>query len=134
MRKAIRRDVIAQQALKNGNDMLTAIGLGTGFFVAVAIWHVPLVELVAVGVLLKRTSNGITKIQQLFQQAVAVESPYLGVSASSPNSAGALERDRGRRPATLERDCCLEDISCSYADQRILHSVSIEIPAGSSRS
>ena len=62
VRKAIRRDVVAQQALKNGNDMLTAIGLGGGFFVAMAIWHVPLVELVAVGVLLKRTSNGMAKI------------------------------------------------------------------------
>ncbi len=130
VRKAIRRDVVAQQALKNGNDMLTAIGLGTGFFVAVAIWHVPLVELVAIGVLLKRTSNGMAKIQQLFQQAVAVESPYLEVSAFIAESAAALERDSGRRPATLEWDCCLEDVSFSHADQRILHSVSIEIPAG----
>ena len=47
-----------------------------------------------------------------------------------PNSARALERNSGRRQATLELDCCLEDVSFSYADQRILHSVSIEIPAG----
>ena len=68
VRKAIRRDVVAQQALKNGNDMLTALGLGTGFFVAVAIWHVPLVELVAIGVLLKRTSNGMAKINSCFSR------------------------------------------------------------------
>ena len=81
VRKAIRREVIAQQALKNGNEILAAVCLGGGFFVAIAIWQVPIVELVVVGVLLKRTSSGIAKIQQLFQQAVAVESPYLEVSA-----------------------------------------------------
>jgi ATP-binding cassette subfamily C protein len=130
VRKAIRRDVIAQQALKNGNDMMAAICLGSGFFVAIAIWHVPLVELVAVGVLLKRTSNGIAKIQQLFQQTVAVEGPYVEVSAFIAESASASERDSGRRQAILEWGCCLEDVSFSHADTRILDSVSIEIPAG----
>jgi ATP-binding cassette, subfamily C, bacterial len=130
VRKAIRRDVIAQQALKNGNDMLAALCLGSGFFVAIALWHVPLVEVVAVGVLLKRTSSGIGKIQQLFQQAVAVEGPCLEVSAFIADSAAALERDSGRRQATLEWDCCLEEVSFSHGDRRILDSVSIEIPAG----
>jgi ATP-binding cassette subfamily C protein len=130
VRKAIRRDVIAQQALKNGNDMLAAICLGGGFFVAIALWHVPLVELVAVGVLLKRISSGIAKIQQLFQQTVAVEGPYLEVSAFIAESASASERGSGRRQATLEWGCCLEDVSFSHADTRILDSVSIEIPAG----
>jgi ATP-binding cassette, subfamily C, bacterial len=130
VRKAIRRDVISQQALKNGNDVLAAICLGAGFFVAIGVWKVPLVELVAVGVLLKRTSSSIAKIQQLFQQAVAVESPYLEVSTFIAESAAALERDSGCRPATLEWSCRLEDVSFSHPDKRILDSVSIEIPAG----
>jgi ATP-binding cassette subfamily C protein len=130
VRKAIRRDVTSQQALKNGNDVLAAICLGGGFFVAIAVWKVPLVELVAIGVLLKRTSSSIAKIQQLFQQAVAVESPYLEVSAFIAESAAAVERNSGRRPASLEWDCCLEDVSFSHPDKQILDSVSIEIPAG----
>jgi ATP-binding cassette subfamily C protein len=130
VRKAIRRDVIAQQALKNGNDMLAALCLGSGFFVTIAVWHVPLVEVVAVGVLLKRTSSGIGKIQQLYQQAVAVEGPYLEVSTFIAESAAALEHDSGRRQATLEWDCCLEEVSFSHGDRRVLDSVSIEIPAG----
>ena len=67
--------MISQTALKSGQDVLAAIGLGTGFFIAIAIWKVPLVELILVAVLLKRTSNGITKMQQLFQKAVTVEAP-----------------------------------------------------------
>ena len=130
VRKAIRREVIAQQALKNGNELLAAVCLGTGFFVAIAIWQVPIVELVVVGVLLKRTSNGIAKIQQLFQQAVAVESPYLEVSAFIADTERAPERDLGHRPATLERGCQLENVSFWHGDTQILDGVSIEIPAG----
>jgi ATP-binding cassette subfamily C protein len=130
VRKAIRREVIAQQALKNGNELLAAICLGAGFFVAIAIWQVPIVELVVVGVLLKRTSNGIAKIQQLFQQAVAIESPYLEVSAFIADTGHATERDLGHRPATLERGCRLEQVSFWHGETQILDSVSIDIPAG----
>jgi ATP-binding cassette subfamily C protein len=130
VRKAIRREVISQQALKNGNELLAAICLGAGFFIAIAIWQVPIVELVVVGVLLKRTSNGIAKIQQLFQQAVAVESPYLEVSALIAEAENAPERDLGHRQPTLERGCRLEDVSFWHGEVQILDSVSIEIPAG----
>jgi ATP-binding cassette subfamily C protein len=130
VRKAIRREVIAQQALKNGNEMLAAVCLGAGFFVAIAIWQVPIVELVVVGVLLKRTSNGIAKIQQLFQQAVAIESPYLEVSEFIADTGDAPERDLGHRQATLERGCRLDQVSFWHGDTQILDSVSIDIPAG----
>ncbi|HEX5078564.1 MAG TPA: ABC transporter ATP-binding protein [Geminicoccaceae bacterium] len=130
VRKAIRREVISQQALRNGNELLAAICLGTGFFVAIAIWRVPIVELVVVGVLLKRTSNGIAKIQQMFQQAVAVESPYLEVSALIADAERAPESAPGHRPAILEQGCRLEEVSFWHGDVQILKSVSIDIPAG----
>jgi ATP-binding cassette subfamily C protein len=130
VRKAIRREVIAQQALKNGNELLAAICLGSGFFVAIAVWQVPIVELVVVGVLLKRTSTGIAKIQQLFQQAVAVESPYLEVTAFIADAERAPERDLGHRQATLERGCRLENVSFWHGEVQILDSVSIDVPAG----
>jgi ATP-binding cassette, subfamily C, bacterial len=81
-------------------------------------------------VLLKRTSNGIAKIQQLFQQAVAVESPYLEVTAFIAETERAPERDLGDRQAALERGCRLEGVSFWHGETQILDSVSIEIPAG----
>jgi ATP-binding cassette subfamily C protein len=131
VKKAIRREVISQQALKNGNEMLAAVCLGAGFFVAIAVWQVPLVELAVIGVLLKRTSNGIAKIQQLFQQAVAVEMPYLEVKELIADAAGAAERDHGHRPASLEQGCRLDAVSFWHGEAQILDSVSIDIPAGS---
>ncbi|MEM7021258.1 MAG: ATP-binding cassette domain-containing protein [Pseudomonadota bacterium] len=130
VRKAIRREVLAQTALKNGQDVLAAIGLGTGFFIAIAIMQVPLVELVVVAVLLKRTSNGITKMQQLFQKAVTVEAPYLEVSELIREAKEAPERNLGTRPATLVHGCRFENVSFAHGETPILSDVSIEIPAG----
>ena len=59
-----------------------------------------------------------------------MEAPYLEVSAFIAESAAAVERDSGRRQASLEWECCLEDVSFAHADAPILDSVSIEIPAG----
>ena len=52
LRKSLRRQVVSAEWLKNGNGILGAIGLGIGFFAAITIWQVPIVDLVVVGVLL----------------------------------------------------------------------------------
>jgi ATP-binding cassette subfamily C protein len=130
VKKAIRREVISQQALKNGNEMLAAVCMGAGFFVAIAIWQVPLVELVVVGILLKRTSNGIAKIQQLYQEAVGVEGPYIEVSALIAEAGATPEHNAGHRQASLEHACRIEDVSFAHGDYQVLDRISIDIPAG----
>jgi ATP-binding cassette subfamily C protein len=130
LKKAMRRQQISQDALKNGSEALATVFLGIGFFLALAVWDVPLVELVVVGVLLKRTSNGITKLQSLFQQAVAAESPYLEAMEMMAEAASVREPNPGRRPATFERECRLENVSFAHGEKQVLDNVSLQVPAG----
>jgi ATP-binding cassette subfamily C protein len=130
LKKAIRRQAVSQDALKNGNEALVTIFLGAGFFLALAVWDVPLVELVVVGVLLKRTSNGMIKLQQLFQQAVASESPYLEAMEMMAEAKSAQELNPGTRPASFERECRLEEVSFAHGEHQVLDRVSLEVPAG----
>jgi ATP-binding cassette subfamily C protein len=130
VKKAIRREVISQQALKNGNEILATVCLGAGFFIAIAVWQVPLVELVVVGVLLKRTSSGISKMQQLFQEAVAVEAPYIEVSALIAEAGKVPEANPGKRQPTLAHGCRLDKVSFAHGEHEVLDRVAIEIPAG----
>jgi ATP-binding cassette subfamily C protein len=130
LKKAIRRQAVSQDALKNGNDALVTIFLGIGFFVALAVWQVPLIELAVIGVLIKRTSNGIGKLQQLFQQAVASETPYLEAMDMMAEAESAREINPGRRQATFERECRLEGVNFAHGERPILESVSLEIPVG----
>ena len=130
LKKAIRRQAISEDALKNGSEALATIFLGAGFFLALAVWEVPLIELVVVGVLLKRTSSGVTKLQGYFQQAVAAESPYLQAMEMLSEAANTREPNPGTRPASFERHCRLENVSFAHGERPILDAVSLQIPVG----
>jgi len=130
LKKAIRRQAVSQDALKNGSEALATLFLGAGFFLALVIWDVALIELVVVGVLLKRTSNGMIKLQHLFQQAVASESPYLEAMEMMAEAKSSEELNPGTRPATFERECRLEDVSFAHGERPVLDSVSLQVPAG----
>jgi ATP-binding cassette, subfamily C, bacterial len=130
LRKSLRRQVISEEGLRNGNGILGATCLGIGFFVAITAWQVPIVDLVVVGVLLSRTTSGLGRIQQQFQKAVMVESAYLEVQALITETAAAPEQNPGRRQARFERECRLQDVSFAHAGTPVLHAVSLVVPAG----
>lgn len=130
LKKAIKRQVISQEALKNGNEALATICLGAGFFAALVVWQVPLVELAVIGILIRRTSNGIGRIQRLYQEAVAAESPYLEAMEMMTEASHARELNPGHRQATFERECRLEGVSFAHGERQILNSVSLQIPSG----
>ncbi|MGH6896879.1 MAG: ABC transporter ATP-binding protein [Geminicoccaceae bacterium] len=129
LKKSLRRQVISEEALKNGNEVLAAICLGVGFFLAISVWQVPIVELVVVGVLLKKTTSGIAKIQQSFQKAVMVESAYLEAHALGTEAAAAPEENPGQRAPTFERECRLAGVSFAHGAHEVLHAVSLSVPA-----
>jgi ATP-binding cassette subfamily C protein len=130
LNKSLRRQVVSEEGLRSGNEVLAAIFLGTGFFVAISIWQVPIVELAVVGLLLKRTTNGIGKIQQLFQKAIAVESAYGEVQELITAMAAAPEPNPGRLQAMFERGCSLDEVSYAHGAKPVLHAVSVRVPVG----
>ncbi len=129
LKKALRRQVISAEWLKGGNGILGAICLGIGFFAAITIWQVPIVELVVVGLLLSKATSGIARIQQQFQKALMVESAYLEVQALITETAAAPEQNPGRRQARFERECRLQEVSFAHAGTPVLHAVSLVVPA-----
>jgi ATP-binding cassette, subfamily C, bacterial len=130
LRKSLRRQVISEEGLKNGNGILGAICLGIGFFVAITTWQVPIVDLVVVGVLLSRTTSGLGRIQQQFQKALMVESAYHEVQALITETAAAPEQNPGRQQARFQRECRLQDVSFAHGRTPVLHGVSLVVPAG----
>jgi ATP-binding cassette, subfamily C, bacterial len=130
LKKALRRQVVSAEGLRNGNEILAAICLGAGFFVAISVWQVPIVDLVVVGLLLSRTTSGVAKIQQQFQKALMVESAFLEVLELITETAAAPEPNPGRRQALFERECRLEDVSFGHVGTPVLAGISLVVPAG----
>ena len=129
LKKAIRRNIISKEGLKNGQDILVTVILGIGFYLAVIVWKVPIVELAVVGVLLKKTTNNVTKIQRNYQEAISLERPYIDIRGLINETANMPEKNPGKAAATLEQGCRLQNVQFGYDGNEVLHSVTMDIPA-----
>jgi ATP-binding cassette subfamily C protein len=127
---AIRNRVISSEALVASQEILIVLIFGTAAYLALTQWKIPIAELVVVGLLLRKTTTNITKVQRIYQRAAGVERPYLEVSKLIRQTAALPELNTGQREATLERSCRLEQVSFGYGDQPVLHSVSLDIELG----
>ena len=130
LRKATRTGVLSAEGLKSSQEILITIILAIGFFLVITYWQMPIIELGIVGVMLKKLTNGITKTQRLFQQASVVESPYIEVRDLLAETASLPETNPGKNKASFTRNIQLENVSFSHDDKPVLHSLSMEIPAG----
>lgn len=130
LRKALRRQVISRGALRKLNDIMLAICLGIGFYLAITTWNVQFVDLVVIGVLLTKSVRGVTKIQVYYQRAAVIETPCLKIERVLKETAAEREQDHGHQTATLNKGCRLQDVTFSYGEKKVLDSVSLEIPAG----
>ena len=96
LRRALRRQVVNREALRNGQDALLAVCMGVAAYLALVVLSTSLEQVVVVGVILSRTVSGFGRMQGLLQQAVVVESPFREVeeliaelAANQENSGGA---------------------------------------------
>jgi len=131
IKKELRRAVTAGVTMKSGQEILITISLGIGFFVAITMWNVPIVELVIVGAVLSRSLNGFNKMQSMVRKAAGVEAPYLAIQELFRQTAKAHEKNEGKRQVTLEREIVVGNVSFGYDDALVLESVSMSIPVGS---
>jgi ATP-binding cassette subfamily C protein len=131
LKKAMRRNIISKEGLKNSQEILVTLILGIGFYLAIVVWHVPVIDLAVVGVLLKKTTNNVTKLQRSYQDAISLERPYIEVRELISETAAMPEKNPGKVAASLETGCQLRDVQFSYDSQEVLHSVTMEIPARS---
>ncbi len=131
LHKTIRRQVLNREGLNNLQDILMALALGTGFWVAWSIWRVPVAELVVVGIVLYRSVSSIGKLQKAYQTAVELEASWYHAEELIAAAAADPEPNPGRRPARFERAVALEAVSFGYDDRRVLERADLVVPAGS---
>ena len=129
LKKAMRRGIISREGLKYSQEILITLILGIGFYIAISVWEVPIIELAVVGVLLRKTTSNITKIQRTYQEAVSLERPYIEVRELIMETAASPEKNPGKSRASLEKGIRFEAVKFHYDDKEVLHSVNMDIPA-----
>lgn len=126
-----RKQVMNKEARASLQEILFALLLGTGSYLALVIWSVPIVELIVVGVMLTRSVRGVGKVQAQYQLVVANEHPYTELMNFIDEVQDAAEPNPGRRPARFERECALDHVTFSYGRGPVLKDVSVSVAIGS---
>ncbi|MEM7487994.1 MAG: ABC transporter ATP-binding protein [Pseudomonadota bacterium] len=126
MRKAMRRQIVSAQALKNGNEALAAIVMGLVLAAAIGLWSVNGPELVLLAFLLARLVTAVNKLQAEYQKAVIFESAYDNVIEKVGELAAQQEPDWGEGPPTFDRACTLEDVSFAHPGRPVLRGITLE--------
>jgi len=130
LRRAMRRQVVAKQALKNLYEILAVTALGIGLLAALTRWDVPAAELAVISILLIQIVNAISKIQKQYQVAAILESAYYNVQKQIVESGAEREVDQGTVSPSFERGCKLVNVSFSHPRTPVLRDVSLNFPKG----
>ena len=91
MKFALRRQVISKYALRYLQMMLVAIVVGVGFYLALAVWQVAVSQLMVMGILMFQAATSVGRLQQQYQKAVMLESPYQAIRGLIEEAEAARE-------------------------------------------
>ncbi|MFO1046523.1 MAG: ABC transporter ATP-binding protein [Geminicoccaceae bacterium] len=131
LRRALRRQVINREALRNGQDALLAVCMGAAAYLAIAVLNTSLEQVIVIGVILQRTVKGFGRLQAFLQQAVIVESPFKEVEALIAELAANQENPGGRTEPRFERDIRFDAVRFAYGKRQVLRGADLIVPAGS---
>ncbi len=130
LRRALRRQVIAQQGLRSLDETMAALGLGYGLAIAVTWGRVAPSELVMTGIVLLQLVNAAGRFQKTLQNAAILESAYYAVERQIAESAAARERSGGTREPELAEGIRFNRVSFSHPRTPVLREVTMEFPRG----
>jgi ATP-binding cassette subfamily C protein len=131
LRRALRRQVINREALRNGQDALLALCMGIAAYIAIAVLDTSLEQVIVIGVILQRTVKGFGRLQAFLQQAVIVESPFKEVETLIGELAANQEDPGGRVQPSFEHEIRCEDLRFAYGKRSVLNGTSLTVPVGS---
>jgi ATP-binding cassette, subfamily C, bacterial len=130
LERALRRQVISQQALLALQEPMLAIMVGTGFCLGIDVLKMPMPELIVVLFMLARVVSYLSKGQRAYQQVVMRESAYWSIMEAIDAAHAAQEPRGGTREVHLSQAVEFEGVSYSHdASRRILDGASLRIPA-----
>ena len=122
---------IARQGLNQGSDLLVALVLGVGVYLAVTVWNVPLPELMMTGLVFFQILTIISKLQKFLQNAVQYEGAYVRTEEMIAEATRQRETHSGKRDPVLTKGCRFDHVSFAHDDAPIVIDASLFIPRGS---
>lgn len=130
LERALRRQVLAKEALTSLQEPMLAIMVGIGFFLGITLLGKPMAELVVLLFMLARVVSYLSKGQKAYQQVVVRESAYWSLVRAIDDARAQQEPPGGDRVVQMAREVRFEDVHYSHDGVRpILDGVSLRVPS-----
>jgi ATP-binding cassette subfamily C protein len=129
LNKALRRDVMAKEALAALQEPLLVATIAGGVYVALSAWRLALDHVLLLAVLFARLLGHLNRIQKQLQRMANSESAFWSIRETIRECEAVREISSGTQPATLTRDIVLDGVTLSYGERDVLSGVSLTVPA-----
>jgi ATP-binding cassette subfamily C protein len=131
LNRALRKQVLAREALTVSHEPLAMAFVLAGVWAAVRIVNMPAAEITILGFLFIRTLGDVSRVQRRYQSMTINESALWSILELLEGAESEEEPQFGTRIADLERGLALRGVTVEYDGRTILDTVSLEVPAGS---
>jgi ATP-binding cassette subfamily C protein len=130
LKKALRQQVIAKEAVSALQEPLLAIMVSAGFFLSLYVLELPLASVLVMLFLIARVVSYLSKAQKAFVQVSLKESAYWSIVQAIEAARSQPEPPGGERIVELDEGIQFEDVSFGHGTARgILDRQSLLIPA-----
>lgn len=127
---ALRREVWSKEALHALQEPLLIAALVAGVYLVLVCWQLSLDTVLMLVLLCERTLGSFNKVQKEYQRMAACESAFWSLRRTIDQAQTERELAHGAAVPTLRREIALRRVSFAYGEQRVLHDVSLRVPAG----
>ncbi len=128
--RALRSEVLNKEALKALQEPILAGALALGLYLALTRLHLPLPEILTLGLLFTRTLVSMNRVQREYQGLATREAAYWSLRSTITHAEAERERMATGVAPTLARGIELREVSLAYGDRPALKDVTLEIAAG----
>jgi ATP-binding cassette, subfamily C, bacterial len=131
LNRALRRQVLASALLDSAQEMMFAIFICLGIYLALEGYQMALPKVMVLVVALGRAFSFLGKVQKQYQKLTQGESAYWAMLDSIAEADAAAEASGGSAPAPLSEAIAFRDVAFAYDGRHpVFEGLTLEIPAG----
>ncbi|MFN0194859.1 MAG: ABC transporter ATP-binding protein [Aestuariivirga sp.] len=128
LKKSLVTQQLARRGLTHGGDILIAVIVGGGVYIAHTFFRTPLPELMVGGIVFFQLLSVVSKLQRYLQLSVLIESAYLRTMELISSAETQREEHSGTKPPVIGKGCRLEKVSFAHDKTPVISNVSLDIP------
>ncbi|MGB5146083.1 MAG: ABC transporter ATP-binding protein [Porticoccaceae bacterium] len=129
LNRALERQVFSSALLNSVQDLLFALFIALGMYIALVTFNVELKTVLVLAITLGRGFGSLGKVQKQYQKLAQGESAYWSLQGSIDAATAAAEHLGAGRVPSLEKDIRVEHLSFSYDQRPVFEDLSLEFPA-----